>query len=145
MKSSGTRNWNILNYNIRWLNSHDKCNDVRAKIEMSTYAIFYIQETKRRHFDHSFVSKFATKWFNEFAFSPHGALGDIFIGWNNTIFKGEVLFSSDYAITTHYSNGEVPHATKDQGSFWWKDAFKLSDMFRGVAVCTVGDGTTELF
>jgi hypothetical protein len=87
---------------------------VCAKIEMSTYAIFYIQEIKGEHFDHSFVRKFATKWFNKFAFSPsHGASGDIFIGWNNTIFKGEVLFSSDYAITIHYSNGEVPHATKD--------------------------------
>jgi hypothetical protein len=43
---------------------------------------------------------------------------------------------------THYSNGEVPHATKDRGSFWWKDLLKV---FRGIATCQVGDGTTVLF
>jgi hypothetical protein len=46
---------------------------------------------------------------------------------------------------THYSNGEVPHATKDRGSFWWKDLLKLCDLFRGIATCQVGDGTTVLF
>jgi hypothetical protein len=46
---------------------------------------------------------------------------------------------------THYSNGEVPHATKDRGSFWWKDLLKLCDLFRGIATCQVGDGTMVLF
>jgi hypothetical protein len=46
---------------------------------------------------------------------------------------------------TYYSNGEVPHASKDEESFWWKDLLKLRDMFRGIATCRVGDGTTVLF
>jgi hypothetical protein len=46
---------------------------------------------------------------------------------------------------THYSNGEVPHATNDRGSFWWKDLLKLCDLFRGIATYQVGDGTTVLF
>jgi hypothetical protein len=25
----------------------------------------------------------------------------------------------------HYSNGDIPHATIDKGSFWWKDILKL--------------------
>jgi hypothetical protein len=52
------------------------------------------------------------------------------------------LFSFSWCFR---ANGEVPHATKDPGSFWWKDVFKLSDMFRGVVVCTVVDGPTVLF
>jgi hypothetical protein len=46
---------------------------------------------------------------------------------------------------THYSNGEVSHAAKDRRSFWWKDLLKLCDLFRGIATCQVGDGTTVLF
>jgi hypothetical protein len=39
----------------------------------------------------------------------------------------------------------VPHATKDRGSFWWKDLLRLCDVYRGIARCTVGDGSTVLF
>jgi hypothetical protein len=46
---------------------------------------------------------------------------------------------------SHYSNGEVPHASKEKGSFWWKDVLKLSDLFRRIASCKVGDGSTVLF
>jgi hypothetical protein len=46
---------------------------------------------------------------------------------------------------SYYSNGEVPHASKDKGSFWWRDVQKLVDQFRGIATCTVGDGTSVLF
>jgi hypothetical protein len=39
----------------------------------------------------------------------------------------------------------VPHATKDRGSFWWRDLLKLCDIYRGIAKCSVGDGSTALF
>jgi hypothetical protein len=45
----------------------------------------------------------------------------------------------------HYSNGDVPHATKDRGSFKWRDVLKLVYQFRGIASCKVGDGKTVLF
>jgi hypothetical protein len=45
---------------------------------------------------------------------------------------------------TYYQNGEIPHATKDRGSFWWKDVLKLCEVFRGIATCKVGDDTTVL-
>jgi hypothetical protein len=47
--------------------------------------------------------------------------------------------------SVHYSNGQVPHATTDKGSFWWKDILKLCDLFRGIANCKIGDGSTVLF
>jgi hypothetical protein len=46
---------------------------------------------------------------------------------------------------SYYSNGEVPHASKDKGSFWWSDVLKLVDQFRGIVACTVRDGTSVLF
>jgi hypothetical protein len=45
----------------------------------------------------------------------------------------------------YYLEGEVPHATKDKGSFWWKDLLKLCDIYRGISKCTVGDLMTVLF
>jgi hypothetical protein len=40
------RSWNILNWDIRGLNSDDKRNAVRAKIEESAYVVLCLQETK---------------------------------------------------------------------------------------------------
>jgi exonuclease III len=86
------RDWSILNWNIRGINSVDKCNAVKEKIEESACSIFCIQETKRSHFDHSYIKKLAPKRFNKFAFSPSdGASGDILIVWISSIFSGEVL------------------------------------------------------
>jgi hypothetical protein len=31
------------------------------------------------------------------------------------------------------------------GSFWWKDIFRLCDLFRGIAKCNVGNDTSALF
>jgi hypothetical protein len=45
----------------------------------------------------------------------------------------------------HYPQGQVPHATIDKGSFWWRDVLKLCDLFRGIAECKIGDGSTVLF
>ena len=45
----------------------------------------------------------------------------------------------------HYSQGQIPHAATNKGSFWWRDLLNLCDKFRGVASCTVGNGTTVLF
>jgi len=45
----------------------------------------------------------------------------------------------------HYSDGEIPQATTDKGSFWWRDILKLCDLFRGIANCRIGDGSTVLF
>lgn len=47
--------------------------------------------------------------------------------------------------STYYSNNKVPHATREVGSFWWKDVFRLNTLYRGVAHCNVGDESTVLF
>jgi hypothetical protein len=39
----------------------------------------------------------------------------------------------------------VSHASKDRGSFWWRDLLKLCDTYRGIAKCSIGDGSTILF
>ena len=44
----------------------------------------------------------------------------------------------------YYSN-KVPHAARGIGSFWWKDVLRLSTLYRGVAKCTLGNGSTVTF
>lgn len=44
----------------------------------------------------------------------------------------------------HYANGQVPHATQEKGSFWFKDIMKYGDHFRGIVAATIGPGDTTL-
>ena len=100
MGTTNTRNWNILNWNIRRINDPGKHNAVRAKIEESACSIFCLQETKREHFEHSYIKKFAPKRFDKFAFSPsQGASGGILVGWNSSIFSGQVLEINNFVVT----------------------------------------------
>jgi hypothetical protein len=46
---------------------------------------------------------------------------------------------------TYYPNGEMPHVLMDKNSIWWKDLLKLCDRFRGIAKCTMGNGTMVMF
>jgi len=100
-----------LNWNIRGLNLDDKCNAIKAKIEENACSVYCIQETKRDNFDHSFIKKLAPKRFNKFEYSPsEGASGGILMGWNSSIFTGEVIHNKKFAVTVRFSsvhNGEI--------------------------------------
>jgi hypothetical protein len=44
-----------------------------------------------------------------------------------------------------YYTGKVPHALDPCGSLWWRDVFKLSPIYRGIAVSSTSDGSCNLF
>lgn len=48
-------------------------------------------------------------------------------------------------IWNKYYTNKVAHASREVGSFWWKDIQPLSTIFRGIARCTLGDGSSVLF
>lgn len=48
-------------------------------------------------------------------------------------------------IWSSYYQNEVPHATKEIGSFWWKDIMRLNIILRGIAQCKVPKGDSTLF
>jgi hypothetical protein len=55
--------------------------------------MYYIQETKIQSFE------LALKRFNKLAFVPtEGASGDRLMGWNNSVFSGEVLYTSKLVL-----------------------------------------------
>jgi len=68
--------WNILSWNIRGINAPSKWEAIRNKIEESSCSIICLQETKREHFDISFIRNFAPRQFDNFDFIPSiGASG----------------------------------------------------------------------
>jgi hypothetical protein len=46
--------------------------------------------------------------------------------------------------SSYYTSSRVPHGSIEKGSFWWKDVFRLVDLFRGHAMPRVGDERTIL-
>jgi hypothetical protein len=50
-----------------------------------------------------------------------------------------------YLIWNSYYTGKVPHAMSPSGSFWWRDIFKLTPIYRGITNIIIGDGSTTLF
>jgi len=48
-------------------------------------------------------------------------------------------------IWNRYYTSKVPHASSEVGSFWWKDLLRLNVLYRGIAKCTIGDGSIVAF
>lgn len=44
-----------------------------------------------------------------------------------------------------YNANRVPHAQRLVGSFWWKDVFRLKDLYGSITTCQLGDGSSILF
>jgi hypothetical protein len=87
-----SHNWYILCWNIRGINASEKWDAVRDKVEESSCSVICLQETKREHFDVSYIRKFAPRRFDKFDFIPSaGTSRGIIVIWNSAIFMGEVL------------------------------------------------------
>jgi exonuclease III len=65
-----TRSWNILDWNIRGINSQEIWDDIRQRINESNCNIMCFQETKREHFDLAYLKNFCPRRFNQFAYAP---------------------------------------------------------------------------
>jgi hypothetical protein len=63
---NSTKNWKIMNWNIRGVNSDKKWDALSNKIEESGCDIVCLQETKREHFDLKYIKNFCPKKLNKF-------------------------------------------------------------------------------
>jgi hypothetical protein len=48
-------------------------------------------------------------------------------------------------IWNRYYEGKVPHDCRELGSFLWRDIMRLSSIYRRIARCSLGDGSTVSF
>ena len=44
-----------------------------------------------------------------------------------------------------YYQNRMPHATRELGSFWWKDVMHLSNIYRTISRCSIGNGAIACF
>jgi endonuclease/exonuclease/phosphatase family metal-dependent hydrolase len=104
--SSGmNRLWHILCWNVHGINRSKRWPHLRSKIEESSASIVCLQETKKRHFDASFIRKFAPKRFDKFAFVPSdGASGGLLVRWVGNAFVGQVLLEESFGIVISFTS-----------------------------------------
>jgi exonuclease III len=88
------RNWKVLSWNVRGLNSEKKSEAIRDKIISSSYDIVCLQETKKQSFDHQFIRNLCPIDFDAFDYIPSlGASGGSIVIWKSNIFSGTKVFS----------------------------------------------------
>jgi exonuclease III len=100
-----TRDWKLLCWNIRGINSTQKWKVIRSKILESSYDIICLQETKREIFDASYIKKFCPAAFDCYAFNPsHGASRGTIITWKSTKFSGHIIFRINFVLSVELSS-----------------------------------------
>ena len=105
MDSTTFRNWRVLCWNVRGLNSADRQRDLHAKIEESNCSIVYRQETKIQSFNLRLVRTFCPRRFDNFVFSPfEGASGGILVAWSSAMFTGTLIQSLRYGIIVSFTS-----------------------------------------
>lgn len=100
---ASNKQWNILCWNIKGMNSEAKHLAIRNAINNSGCAVVCLQETKRTSFDSSFIKLFCPKRLDKYLFVPScGASGGLFVAWNSSIFASTILFSETFALGIHF-------------------------------------------
>ena len=93
------KEWNVLCWNIRGINSEKKQLAIRNAIEISGCSVVCLQETKRDSFDASFVKKFCPKKIDMFEFVPSvGNSGGLITIWMSLVFTAIPIFSETFAL-----------------------------------------------
>lgn len=93
-----TRNWNIVSWNVRGINSVTRWNAIRSKIMEFKCDVLCLQETKRETFNETYLRSFCPTNFNQFNFVPsNGNSGGLVTIWNKDKFKGEPIFQNRFA------------------------------------------------
>lgn len=99
------RNWNVLCWNVRGLNSDKKLLALSNAISVSGCAIVCLQETKKTFIDLAFVKSCCPKSFDKFAYVPSwGASGGILTIWNSSLFSGDVVLSEEFVLAVRFTS-----------------------------------------
>lgn len=94
-----------MDWNIRGINSQDICDDLADKIKQSNCNIICLQETKREHFDSSYIRKFCPRRLKQFAYQPSlGNSGGHIIIWNGAQFNGQIISQSHFQMTIKFES-----------------------------------------
>jgi exonuclease III len=99
------RLWEILNWNLRGINSEKKWLALSNKIDESGCDIICLQETKRESFDLDYIKKICPKKFNKFEYLPSvGSSGGIIVIWNGSLFSVEIAFQNEFSLSINFKS-----------------------------------------
>ena len=99
------KQWNILCWNERGINSEEKQLAIRNAIEISGCSVVCFQETKRETFDASYVKLFCPKKFDMFEFVPSvGNSGGLITAWMSSVFTGVSVLSESFALGVRFTS-----------------------------------------
>lgn len=98
------RDWKVLCWNIRGMNSDDKLKSIKDKVEEGTCSVLCPQETTQQFFFyHSYLKKFTPRCFNIFAFSAsHDTSGGLLTAWASSSFSGRIVHQLSFALTVEF-------------------------------------------
>ena len=103
MNQSGFRDWKVLCWNVRGLNSEARQLAVKQKIDESGCSVVCLQETKCMHIDHRFIRKFCPRRFDNFAYVPSvGASAGMVVIWNSSFFEGKLIEAKPFGIIVEF-------------------------------------------
>jgi exonuclease III len=89
------RDWKILCWNIRGLNSSAKWLSLRDKIKESSCDVICLQETKHDFFDQTYIKNFCPSTFDCFDYVPsEGHSGGIITIWKSSRFSEHIIFQN---------------------------------------------------
>lgn len=101
--NQNNRKWNVLCWNVRGINSDEKWTAIRSKVIESQCDILCLQETKREHFDSTYLRNFCPPQLDCFEYIPSiGASGGSIIIWNGTRFTGQVYFQNEFVMCVEF-------------------------------------------
>ena len=104
-------NWNVLCWNIRGLNSDDKQLALNNAVRSSGCSVICLQETKKTTFDLAFIKSCCRRQFDKFSFVPsQGASGGLVTIWKSSVFSGDVIFSSEFALVITFTSTLSAHS-----------------------------------
>lgn len=92
MNQMSMRNWKVLCWNVRGLNSETRQRSVTEKITKSQCAVACLQETKLSDCPRSLIKSICPVGFDQFIESPsRGASGGILTVWRSDVFTGTLI------------------------------------------------------
>lgn len=92
-------------WNVRGLNSDSKWDFIWSKVIESKCDIVCLQETKKEHFDLSFIKNICPPSFDTFEYLPSVvASGGCITIWQSRKYTGVLAFSNDYGISVELTS-----------------------------------------
>lgn len=99
------KQWNVLSWNIRGINSDKKWNAIRDRMDNNNCDVLCLQETKRESFDLAYLRNFCSQSFDSFVFLPSiGASGGSIIIWKSSVLSGTMVFQNSYATSVEFTS-----------------------------------------